>query len=187
VDIIEGDILRVFIPYFNKVVSTPPYSISSPLLLWLLERRFDIAVLIFQKEFTDRLTASVGSKNYGWLTVTTYYLAEVDILGPVSKSMFYPPPDVDSVLVRLKPKKPPFSVSDRMLFFKFLRFLFTQRNRKVRNATAPFLLKRGIKRRNVLKLADSLPFHNKRVRELAPEDFGFLTNELIQKEKHYLN
>lgn len=187
VDIIEGDILRVFIPYFSKVVSAPPYSISSPLLLWLLERRFDIAVLTFQKEFTDRLTASVGSKNYGWLTVTTYYLAEVDILVPVSKSMFYPPPDVDSVLLRLKPKKPPFAVRDRMLFFKLLRFLFTQRNRKVRNATVPFLLKRGIKRRNVLKLADSLPFHNKRVRELAPEDFGFLTNELIQKEKHYLN
>jgi 16S rRNA (adenine1518-N6/adenine1519-N6)-dimethyltransferase len=186
VDIIAGDILRVFVPNFNKVVSTPPYSISSPLLFWLLERRFDSAVLTFQKEFTERLTASVGSKNYGWLTVTTYYLAEVYILDSVSKNMFYPPPDVESVLVRLKPRKPPFSVRDRMLFFKLLRVLFTQRNRKVRNATVPFLLKRGIKRRNVLMLADSLPFHNKRVRELTPEDFGFLTNELIQKEKLYL-
>jgi len=50
----------------------------------------------------------------------------------------------------------------------------------------PFLLKKGITRRNALKLADSLPFKNKRVRELAPEDFSFLTNEIMQKEKHYL-
>ncbi len=63
VDLIEGDILKVSLPPFNKVVSAPPYSISSPLLFRLLERKFDLAVLILQKEFAERLAASVGSRD----------------------------------------------------------------------------------------------------------------------------
>jgi len=181
VDLIEGDILSVPIPKFNKVVSTPPYFISSPLLFWLLEKKFECAVLTFQKEFAERLAASVGSKDYGRLTVTTYYLAEVDLLDPVPKSMFYPPPDVDSRVVRLKPRKPPFFVEDEGLFFELVQTLFTQKNRKIRNAIAPFLHKRGVKNVNAMRLADSLTFSEKRVRELAPEDFGVLTSEVIQK------
>jgi len=181
VDLIEGDILSVPLPKFNKVVSTPPYFISSPLLFWLLEKKFECAVLTFQKEFAERLAAFVGSKDYGRLTVTTYYLAEVDLLDPVPKSMFYPPPDVDSKVVRLKPRKPPFFVEDEGLFFELVQTLFTQKNRKIRNAIVPFLHKRGVKRGNAIKLADSLTFSEKRVRELAPEDFGVLTSEVIQK------
>jgi len=55
--------------------------------------------------------------------------------------------------------------------------LFTQRNKKVRNAIVPFLRNRGIKKKDTVKLADSLLFHDKRVRQLAPEDFGALADE----------
>lgn len=180
VNLIEGDILRVSVPYFNKVVSTPPYSISAPILFWLLERKFDCAVLTFQKEFTDRLVASIGSKEYGRMTVSIYYFAEVELLDNAPKNMFYPIPDVDSMVVRLKPRKPPFFVKDRETFFELLQTLFTQRNRKIRNAIIPFLRRKGMKRRKVKDLVDSLPFHDKRVRKLAPEDFGFLSNEIAQ-------
>jgi len=181
VDLIEGDILKVQVPPFNKVVSTPPYSISSPLLFWLLERRFDCAVLTFQEEFAERLAAPVGSKDYGRMTVTTYYLADVELLNPAPRDRFFPPPDVDSLIVRLKPREPPFTVKDREAFFGLVQALFTQRNRKVRKAVIPFLCKKGMERGDATVLADSLPFHNKRVRELPPEDFGVLTNEIIQK------
>lgn len=183
VDLIEGDILGVAVPEFNKMVSTPPYSISSPLLFWLLERKFDCAVLTFQKEFAERLAATVGSKDYGRLTVATYYFAEVDLLDTVPRSMFYPPPDVDSLVVRLKPRRPPFLVEDREVFFELVRRLFTQRNKKVRNAIIPFLCEKEVERKNAIKLADSLSFHDRRVRELAPEDFGVLVNEIVQKMK----
>ncbi|NIR87928.1 ribosomal RNA small subunit methyltransferase A [Candidatus Bathyarchaeota archaeon] len=183
VDLIEGDVLSAPVPKFNKVVSTPPYSISSPLLFWLLERKFECAVLTFQKEFAERMTASVGTRDYGRLTVGTYYRAEAELLDHVPRSMFYPPPDVDSTVVRLKPReKPPFSVEDEEAFFQLVQTLFTQRNKKMRNAIAPFLRGR-VRKTDVKRLADSLLFHDKRVRKLAPEDFGAISNQIVRKSR----
>jgi 16S rRNA (adenine1518-N6/adenine1519-N6)-dimethyltransferase len=183
IELIQGDILKVTVPDFNKVVSAPPYSISSPLLFRLLKSSFDCAVLILQKEFAERLTASVGSKNYGRLTVTIHYWADVELLDCVSRNMFYPPPDVDSMILRLKPRAPPFHVNDEETFFEIVRTLFTQRNKKLRNSVIPFLYKRKIEKKEAIELADSLIYSSKRVRELAPEDFGILTNELLRKLK----
>lgn len=180
VDLIEGNILDLSIFPSNKVVSTPPYSISSTLLFWLLEKKFECIVLTFQKEFAERLAASVSSKDYGRLTVTTNYRGEVELLDYVPRNSFYPPPDVDSRIVRLRPIEPPFRVDDEKTFLELVQTLFTQRNKKVRNAIAPFLKKLGKERENLVKLADSLPFHDKRVRTLAPEDFGTLANEIVR-------
>ena len=181
VELIQGDILKVSLPPFNKVVSAPPYSISSPLLFRLLENKFDCAVLILQKEFAERLAASVGSKEYGRLTVNIYYRAHVELLDLVRRTMFYPPPDVDSMIVRLKPRAAPFHVDNEETFFELVRTLFTQRNKKVRNSLIPFLRKLELSREKTLELADSMVYSAKRVRELAPEDFGILTNELLRK------
>jgi len=182
VELVEGDILKVAIPSFDKIISNPPFYISSPILFWLLERNFDCAVITFQKEFAERLVASVGSNDYGRLTVMTYYRADIELLDYVPRDMFYPPPDVDSYIVRLKPKPPPFAIKDKQAFFELVRTLFTQRNKKVRNAITPFLAKLGIEKEKLIEVADSLTYHDKRVRELAPEDFGALTNEILKKK-----
>jgi len=182
VSLIQGDVLTAEIPHFDRVVSTPPYSISSPLLFWLLAKPFKLAVLAFQEEFAKRLTAAVGSKDYSRLTVSTYYRADVELLDHVSKIQFYPPPDVDSTIVRLKHKPIPFKVKDEKTFFSLVQTVFTQRNKKLRNAIMPFLKKRGVANDKARALADSLTFHDKRVRELAPEDFGALANEILGKD-----
>ncbi len=178
--IIKGDVLRAPVPQFNKVISIPPYRISSRLLLWLLSKDFECAVLIFQKEFANRLVAPIGSEDYGWLAVLTYYHVEVDLLDAIPKSFFIPPPEVDSIIVRLKPRSmPPFRLKNEARFRQITQSLFTQRNRKVRNAILPFM--KGIlamKEEDASKLTDTLPFPDKRVRELAPEDFGSLANAL---------
>jgi len=181
VELIQGDILTTNIPSFNKVVSTPPYSISSHLLFWLLEKPFELAVLAFQEEFARRLTAAVGSRDYSRLTVAIYYHADAELLDHVPKSSFYPPPDVDSIIVRLKPKPVPFKVKDEKAFFELVQSVFTQRNKKLRNAVLPFLIKKGLRKEDAQRFADSLTFYDKRVRELAPEDFGALTNEILEK------
>jgi len=180
--IIEGDVLKISLSEFNKVVSVPPYGISSALIQWLFSKKLECAVMVFQKEFAKRLVASIGSEDYGWLTVLTYYHFDVELLDDVPKSFFYPQPEIDSIIVRLKPKPPPFRVKDEVFFTKLVQALFTQRNRKVRNAIQPFIRReRAVSAVSeaTAKMADSLPFHDRRVRELAPEDFGELANVLI--------
>ena len=182
VKIVEGDVFKVHIPKFNKVVSIPPYYISSPLLLWLFRQKFDCAVLILQKEFANRLIAPVKSEDYGWLAVVAYYYVEVELLDDTPKWMFYPQPKVDSIVTRLKPKKPhPFTLKSEILFKQLTQSLFTHRNRKVRNAVLPFI--RGAcatRAESAIRMAEDLSFSDKRVRELAPEDFGALSNALVK-------
>lgn len=182
VQILHGNVLKIQVPKFNKIVSIPPYQISSRLLMWILNKNFDNAVLVFQKEFADRLVAPVGSENYGWLTVLAYYYSKCELFDDIPKSMFYPQPKVDSIIVRLRPKQPPpFSLKEEPLFVKLTQSVFTQRNRKVRNAVLPSL--KGILARNLedtTAYIEKLPFRDKRVRELQPEDFGALANALTQ-------
>lgn len=181
--LIEGDILNISLPPFNKIVSAPPYSISSPLLFHLLERKFDFGIFILQKEFVERLAADVGTKEYGRLTVMINYRATVDLLSIVSREMFYPSPDVDSIMFCLKPKEPPFYVENESIFFDLVRTLFTQRNKKVRNALIQFLRKYEFTKEEAIEIADNTVFSNRRVREMSPEDFGNLANKFARNSK----
>lgn len=181
VTIITGNVLKTHIPRFDKAVSIPPYRISSRLLQWLMNRRFDSSVLIFQKEFADRLVAPVGSEEYGWLTVLTYFHTRCELLDEVPRRMFYPQPNVDSTIVRLKPRKPkPFKVRYEPQFTKLVQCLFNQRNRKVRNAVYPFLRSVLAKStQDAEMIARNVPYSDERTRLLAPEDFGVLANALF--------
>jgi len=182
VRIICGDVFKVRLPGFDKVVSTPPYNVSSKLVLWLLKRReLKLAALTFQDEFARRLAAPVGSRDYGRLTVTTYYHAEVKALDKVSRSSFYPPPKVDSRITLIKPRPPPFKVQDFNLFNSLVKGLFTQRKRKVRRGIMPFLKSIGLDKEEAKELAKSVRFSEARIKDLAPEDFGLLSDELFKK------
>jgi 16S rRNA (adenine1518-N6/adenine1519-N6)-dimethyltransferase len=180
VTVIEGDVLKAQLPEFNKVITIPPYYLSSRLITWLFERRIDCAVLILQKEFASRLVAAIGSEDYGWLTVMAYQHDEVEILDPIPKTMFYPPPRVDSIIVRLKPRsQKPIEVKDEIFFKQMLKWLFTQRNKKAGNALASFIRANlKLNRVDAEKLALTLPNHENRVRELSPKDFGAILNAI---------
>ena len=180
VTVIEGDVLKAQLPEFNKAVAIPPYYLSSNLVVWLLERRVDCAVLIVQKEFADRLLAPVGSEAYGWLTVVASLRAEVELLDSVPKTMFYPQPEVDSIIVCLKPwSVTPFEAKDKVWFVRMVKSLFTERNKKLAKAIAPFLRSTlKVSKQDAEKLALSLPFHERRVRELSPKDFGAIADAL---------
>ena len=180
VDLIFGNVLKAPIPRFNKVVSSPPYSISSPILFWLLERDFDCAVLTFQEEFAERLVAPVGVKKYGRLTVMVSYKAEVEVLERVPKESFYPQPEVDSSVVRLRPRRPSYRVEEEETFFKLVRALFSQRRRKVRNAVVPFLASKGLERDQIKEVIKTLPFSERRAFKLSPEEIARLANEIVR-------
>ena len=182
VAVVEGDVLKEALPRFNKVIAIPPYYLSSHLVLWLIERKVDCGVMILQKEFVDRLAAHVGGEEYGWLTVVAGQGAEIQVLDEVPKDMFYPQPEVDSVIVTVKPwSTPPFEVKDPAFFVRMTKWLFSQRNKKLSKAIAPFLRSSfKLSKQDAEKLALSLPFHDKRARELSPKDFGAIANALPQ-------
>jgi len=180
VKVVEGDVLKVELPEFNKVIAAPPYYLSSQLVTWLLERKVDCAVLILQKEFTNRLAAPMGSEEYGWLTVVTNQMVEVKLLDAVPKAMFYPQPEVDSVILSLKPwDTKSFEIKDPALFLRLVKWLFTQRNKKLAKAISPFVRSNfKLTKQEAEKIALSIPHSSRRVRELHPKDFGAIANAL---------
>ncbi len=174
VSVLEGDLLKVPVPGFDKVISIPPYQISSRLLIWLFDRSFESAAFIFQEEFVQRVTAKVGSDEYSWLTVLTDHYASIRVLDSVPHTMFFPQPTVDSVIIQLKKKLNPLpGIRNPLVFRRMLRFLFSDRNKKVSNAAIPFL--RSIlhfSSEEAKKSALSIPFRDERVRTITPENFG---------------
>ena len=182
VTVMLGDALKADLPGFNKVVAIPPYYLSSHLVVWLLTQKVDCAVWVLQQEFADRLVAAVGSESYSWLTVVAYHSLRVELLDAVPKHFFFPQPEVDSVIIRLTPwGQEPFTVNDKTLFLRMVRWLFTQRNKKLNNALVPFIKSTlNVAKEDAEKVACIIPFHEKRVRELPPEAFGDLANALIR-------
>ncbi|KAL3994306.1 ribosomal RNA small subunit methyltransferase A [Acanthocheilonema viteae] len=123
----QGDVIKMEWPFFDVCVANLPYQISSPFVFkMLLQRPLPrYAVLMFQKEFADRLIAKPGSKLYCRLSVNVQFLAQVEHLMRVKRTEFRPPPKVDSAVVRIAPRNPPpqinFQEWDNLLRIIFLR------------------------------------------------------------------
>ena len=135
VNLINSDILKLDfedLPKFNKVVSNLPYQISSPFTFKLLKYKFDLAILVYQKEFAERIVAKPGSNKYSRLSVNVYYKSECIFLRTISRNAFYPIPKVDSAIVKLIPRKTPaFSVENENFFKDFVNILFSHRRKKI--------------------------------------------------------
>lgn len=125
--LIVGDVMKTDLPYFDCCVANMPYQISSPFVFKLLLHRpfFRCAVLMFQREFAQRLVAKPGDKLYCRLSINTQLLAKVDHLMKVGKNNFRPPPKVESSVVRIELKNPPppinFQEWDGLVRIAFVR------------------------------------------------------------------
>lgn len=131
--VIQGDVLKCDLPYFDICVANIPYQISSPLIFKLLSHRpiFRCAVIMFQREFAMRLVAQPGDNLYCRLSVNTQLLARVSHLLKVGKNNFRPPPKVDSSVVRIEPRKPLPPVSFKE-WDGLVRICFNRRNKTLR-------------------------------------------------------
>lgn len=133
VEVIVGDATQIDFPEFNKVVSNLPYKISSPITFKLLEHDFDSAVLMYQKEFAERMVAEPGNKNYSRLSVMIHFGAKVTMLFDVPPSAFIPQPKVSSAVIKLTPDRREGACDDDT-FKKTSRALFQHKRKKVANA-----------------------------------------------------
>ncbi|WP_144921612.1 16S ribosomal RNA methyltransferase A [Halorubrum salsamenti] len=132
-DVVEGDALDVDLPSFTACVANLPYGVSSEIAFRLLPEGKPL-VLMFQAEFADRMVASAGESEYGRLSVSAQHYAAVEIVERVPKEAFDPQPAVESAVVRCTPRDPEYEVGDEAFFLRFVKALFTQRRKTVRNA-----------------------------------------------------
>jgi 16S rRNA (adenine1518-N6/adenine1519-N6)-dimethyltransferase len=175
--VIEGNALTLSLQKGVKVVSSPPYNISSQLIRLILASHFKLAVLLLQKEFVERMAASAGSRDYGRLTVMVQTSARAEKLAEVPRYAFYPAPRVDSAVVRIEPKNPEVTVSDPLLFSELVRFLFTQRRRKLSGVLNRYLKKRYPR---VIDQIPNIAPSEQRIFEVSPAELINLSNLLSE-------
>ncbi len=183
VQLVLADALKIDFPKFDVAVSNLPYQISSPVTFKLLKYNFDRAVLMYQKEFVLRMIAKSEDKDYCRLSVNVYYHADCRLLEYVPREAFYPIPKVDSAIIELRPRKPPFSVRDEELFFEIVRILFNNRRKKIKNSISSFILSNFNKklehdRSKLIEILDEIPYSDKRVEKLKPHQIGEIADAL---------
>jgi 16S rRNA (adenine1518-N6/adenine1519-N6)-dimethyltransferase len=182
VELINGDAVKVDFPEFNKIVSNLPYQISSPISFKFLKHDFDLAILMYQKEFADRMNGKVGTKQYSRLSAMLYFKANIKFLTKVSPESFIPSPKVDSSVVELKPKESKIADDDFKIYSKVVKALFQHRNKKARNALIDSRHIIGFKDKKELKsILNNLEDENPRIKELLLERTINLSPENIME------
>lgn len=155
-DILKVDLHKLIKEKFSdcenvSVCANLPYYITSPVIMKLLEDKLPIKqiIVMVQREAADRLTAPVGSREAGAITVAVNYYAEAEKLFNVSKGSFVPSPKVDSAVIRLAIyDKPPIETKDEELFFRTVKAMFMQRRKTALNSVSAGL---GIPKDTVVK------------------------------------
>jgi len=175
--VINADALTVILPDYNKIVSNLPYQISSKISYRLLPRPFDLAILMFQKEFAERMMALPGSKDYGRLAMIAGFFCQIDILEGVPRTVFRPVPEVDSLIVRLRPRAERPEV-DPGVFMRLVETLFRNRRKKVKKGLAAF----GVGREIMEGLDASL--QDKRPEDLAPDEVAGIARSIRDHNNH---
>lgn len=120
-----------------RVIGNLPYNISTPLIFHLLEFAACITDMHFmlQKEVVDRITAEPNDKAYGRLSIMVQYHCKTAALFDVPPAAFYPPPQVESKIIRLIPHKNiPYLAKDYQHFTAIVREAFSHRRKTLRNS-----------------------------------------------------
>jgi len=172
VQVIRGDALKVELPDYNKVVSNLPYQISSKITYRLLTRPFEVAVLMYQREFAQRMLTGPGDGAYGRLAMIIGYFCFAETVEMISRWSFYPTPNVESSLLKLRPRKNRPNV-DAAQFMWLVEKLFANRRKKVKKV----LYTLGVPKQ---KLAEIDPFLlERRPEELWPDEAANLVGIIL--------
>jgi 16S rRNA (adenine1518-N6/adenine1519-N6)-dimethyltransferase len=122
----------------DALVANLPYNVAVPVLLHLLATFASVrhGLVLVQAEVADRLSAAPGSRTYGVPSVKLAWYAEATAAGAVSRTVFWPTPNVDSGLVRFVRRPPPDNDVDRAAVFAVVDAAFAQRRKTLRAALA---------------------------------------------------
>lgn len=181
--LIEADILALDLRHLDaqKVVANIPYYITGPILETLLgtlarpnPQPFETLVLLVQKEVAQRICAAPGSKIFGALTVRVQYLADCEWVCTVPAKAFFPPPKVDSAVIRLTPRPFPLQAQDSSRLATLVKVGFATKRKMLRNN-----LKSLVERDRLLAVFETLNIKPEaRAEELGVDQWVALSNQL---------
>ena len=137
-DFLQANVLEDIKKYDYKklyVVANLPYYITTPIIIKFLEEEIpvDKIVVMVQKEVGDRFKAKPNSKDYNSLSIYLNYYFDVKKLLDVSKNVFMPKPNVDSIVVEFSKKDKLYELNNSKLFFKLVKDSFNQKRKTLRN------------------------------------------------------
>ncbi len=178
-DFLKLEMARTFAEPRIHVVASLPYNVASPILFRLLEhrRQFPKVTVMIQKEVAERLTAAPGTKAYGVPSVLTQLYATVETICTVGPRSFFPPPKVDSQVIRLQfQEEPRVAVNDEKGFQRVVKAAFSQRRKTLRNTlkAAGYLNLETVENLTGIDL-------QRRGETLSVEEFAALTHGLAQQ------
>ncbi|MDD3453249.1 MAG: 16S rRNA (adenine(1518)-N(6)/adenine(1519)-N(6))-dimethyltransferase RsmA [Bacilli bacterium] len=177
-DFLKSDVKKDINKYdYQKlyVVANLPYYITTPIIVSIIENNIDVdkIVVMVQKEVGDRFKAKPGTKEYNSLTIFLNYYYEIKKIMDVSKNVFLPKPNVDSIVVEFIKKKKLIEVNNKDLFFKLIKDSFVQKRKTIKN---------NLKNYDLNIIDEILKKHNYdlsvRAEQLSLEIFVELANKL---------
>ncbi len=164
------------------VMGNLPYNISSQILVQLIKSRKAVsrAVLMFQKEMAQRLTAQPGCKEYGRLTVMLQYCSQIQKVADVKASLFFPKPKIDSEVLEIKFKKVlEYKADDETFLFRVVKAAFGNRRKTLKNSLYASELNIDANlAKHVLESSNIDPV--RRAETLNTEEFVKLSNNLLR-------
>ncbi|MEE9252670.1 MAG: 16S rRNA (adenine(1518)-N(6)/adenine(1519)-N(6))-dimethyltransferase RsmA [Thermodesulfobacteriota bacterium] len=186
VTVVHGDALDMDFKQFScgqklKVVSNLPYSVSSQIIMSLLERRglFSLLVLMVQRELAQRITARPGGRDIGAISVLIQVYMDCSALFNVPPGAFWPEPGVESTVIKLMPlETPKIPESLQKQFASIVKACYSQRRKMIANSLRSILSRDETQR--VLEAASIDP--KRRPETLSVEEFGILAEAAAQIE-----
>lgn len=162
---------------YDIVVGNIPYYISTDIIFKIINIQVPEFILMVQKEYADRLAATVGSLDYSKLSVSVQSFYEVRKAFTVSKNCFYPVPKVDSTVVCFQAKPALVSETQKLRFFEFLKTCFFSKRKTLLNN----LLKMKIEKQDISNVFKELGINrNIRAEKLTVTEFQNLFLSLIK-------
>ena len=177
-DFLKSNVLEDIKKYSYKklyVVANLPYYITTPIIVKFIEDNIpvDKIVVMVQKEVGDRFKAKPNTKEYNSLSIYLNYYFDVKKLLDISKNVFIPKPNVDSIVVEFTKKENNFKLKNEKLFFNLVKDSFTQKRKTIKN---------NLKKYNLEKIEEVLKKYNfdltVRAEQLPIEVFVDISNNL---------
>ena len=174
-EVLCADVLAADLAQWGEAVfaGNLPYYITSPIVerILALGPLAGRAVFLVQREVANRLTASPGGRDYGFLTVQTRFLARAEQLFSVPAAAFHPPPKVESAVVRLtpQPRAGDLGISRPGRFLEFAACCFRHKRKTLRN---------NLSARYPREMVDALPEGGRRAEQLSLEELAAVYKRL---------